>query len=87
MIGSKTKRAVLFRHLRERGAVDDDFVAAVRSPVGLCIGARSHEEIAIAVVGELIAVRRTGRDAAEDWRRRKRGTTAASPAAAPLDAG
>ena len=88
MIGSKTKRAVLFRHLRERDAVDEDFVAAVRSPVGLCIGARSHEEIAIAVVGELIAVRRTGQDAAESWRQRKRGAAmpGPSPATAPLDA-
>jgi xanthine dehydrogenase accessory factor len=72
MIGSKTKRAVLFRHLRAAGGVGEDFLAAVRSPVGLCIGARSHEEIAVAVVGELISVRRTGADAAEAWRRRRR---------------
>ncbi|MDA0373694.1 MAG: XdhC/CoxI family protein [Planctomycetota bacterium] len=72
MIGSKTKRAVLFRHLRDRGDVPEDFLAAIRSPVGLCIGARSHEEIAVAVVGELISVRRTGEDAAEAWKARRR---------------
>lgn len=76
MIGSKTKRAVLFRHLREAGDVDEEFLSAVRSPVGLCIGARSHEEIAVAVVGELISVRRTGEDAAAAWRTRKRSGAA-----------
>jgi len=81
MIGSKTKRAVLFRHLREDPAVDEGFLAAVRSPVVLCIGARSHEEIAVAVVGELIAVRRTGQDAAAAWRARRRPAAASGTAA------
>ncbi len=76
MIGSKTKRAVLFRHLRDAGVDDEEFFAAIRSPVGLCIGARSHEEIAVAVVGELISVRRTGADAAEAWRLRSRSGAA-----------
>ncbi|MEZ5963925.1 MAG: XdhC/CoxI family protein [Planctomycetota bacterium] len=70
MIGSKTKRAVLFRHLRAAG-VDPAFLDTVRSPVGLSLGARSHEEIAVAVVGELIQVRRTGRDAAATWEPRR----------------
>ncbi len=69
MIGSKTKRAVLFRHLREAG-VAEEFLQAVRSPVGLCLGARTHEEIAVAVVGELISVRRLGQDAGQAWRDR-----------------
>ena len=69
MIGSKTKRAVLFRHLREAG-VSEEFLATVRSPVGLCLGARSHEEIAVAVVGELISVRRLGQTAEQAWRDR-----------------
>lgn len=79
MIGSKTKRAVLFRHLRE-AEVDEAFLAQVRSPVGLQIGARSHEEIAVAVVGELIQVRRTGQTAAAAWDgRRRRGVADAAP--------
>lgn len=75
MIGSKTKRAVLFRHLREAG-VAESFLGSVRSPVGLQIGARTHEEIAVAVVGELVQVRRTGRDAAADWESRVRRPSA-----------
>lgn len=73
MIGSKTKRAVLFRHLREAG-VGEDFLATVRSPVGIQLGGRSHEEIAVSIVAELISVRRLGRDAASTWDgRRTRG--------------
>ncbi|MBK8975720.1 MAG: XdhC family protein [Planctomycetes bacterium] len=86
MIGSKTKRAVLFRHLREDGVDDDAFFDAIRSPVGLCIGARSHEEIAVAVVGELISVRRTGQDAAAGWRERRRAGGAPA-VVVDLDAG
>jgi xanthine dehydrogenase accessory factor len=71
MIGSKTKRVVLFKHLRAAG-VGEDFLASVRSPVGLCIGARSHEEIAVAVVGELIQVRRLGQDSGAAWEQRRR---------------
>jgi xanthine dehydrogenase accessory factor len=71
MIGSKAKRAVLFRHLRADG-VDEEFLQSVRSPVGLVIGARSHEEIAVSVVGELVSVRRLGKDAAAAWANRKR---------------
>src|SRR5690606_15345558 len=77
MIGSKTKRAVLFRKLREEGCGDEEFLGVIRSPVGLCIGARTHEEIAVAVVGEMIAVRRTGEDAGAAWQQRRR------PSAAP----
>lgn len=74
MIGSRTKRAVLFRHLRDAG-VSEDFLGAIRSPMGVHIGARSHEEIAVSVVGELISVRRLGEDAAAQWEGRKsRGT-------------
>lgn len=77
MIGSKTKRHVLFEKLREEG-VTDAFLASVRSPVGLCLGGRSHEEIAVATVGELIMVRRLGQDASEAWQKRQRPSKAPS---------
>ena len=59
MIGSRAKREVLFRRLREEG-VTAEFLAGVRTPVGLAIGARTHEEIAVSVVAEMIQVRRLG---------------------------
>lgn len=81
MIGSKTKRSVLFRQLHADG-VPETFTQRVRSPVGMYLGARSHEEIAVAVVGELISVRRRGEDAAEAWRGH-RSSKARRPREAP----
>lgn len=69
MIGSRTKRGVLFRQLRGEG-VDEAFFATVRSPVGMQIGARSHDEIAVSIVAELISVRRLGQDAELAWSQR-----------------
>jgi xanthine dehydrogenase accessory factor len=59
MIGSRAKRAQVFDKLASAG-VPSAFLERVRTPIGLPIGARTHEEIAISVVAELIAVRRLG---------------------------
>jgi xanthine dehydrogenase accessory factor len=59
MIGSKAKRVQLFEQLVARG-VDARFLERVRTPMGLPIGARTHEEIAVSVVAEMIALRRLG---------------------------
>jgi xanthine dehydrogenase accessory factor len=76
MIGSRTKQAILWKHLRAAG-VADEFLATVRTPMGSYIGARSHEEIAVSVVAELIAVRRLGEDLAATWARKpKKGAAA-----------
>jgi xanthine dehydrogenase accessory factor len=57
MIGSAAKKKTLFDALRAEGWSKDE-LARVSSPIGLDIGARSPEEIAIAVTAELIAKRR-----------------------------
>jgi xanthine dehydrogenase accessory factor len=57
MIGSKRKVITLYRELRKEG-IDPGKFEHVYAPVGLDIGARTPEEIAIAIVAELIAVRR-----------------------------
>lgn len=59
MIGSRAKKEQVFARLRAAG-VDEAFLASCRTPMGLPIGARSHEEIAVSVVAEMIAVRRLG---------------------------
>ena len=59
MIGSRTKRVQVFDKLRAAG-VGEAFLELVRTPMGLAIGARTHEEIAISVVAEMIAARRLG---------------------------
>jgi xanthine dehydrogenase accessory factor len=57
MIGSRTKKKVLFRKLEAEG-VPAEWLAKVRSPVGLDIGAMSHEEICVSILAEMIAERR-----------------------------
>ncbi len=57
MIGSKSKHLTLTKQLREEG-VAEGFLQSVKTPIGLDIGARSAEEIAISVVAELIRLRR-----------------------------
>lgn len=66
MIGSRTKQALLWKQLRAEG-VGEEFLASVRTPMGANLGGRSHEEIAVAVVAELISVRRRGQDFASAW--------------------
>jgi xanthine dehydrogenase accessory factor len=63
MIGSRAKRKALFDELRREGFTEKELNRA-RNPIGLPIGAESPEEIAIAIVAELIATRRRAADVA-----------------------
>jgi xanthine dehydrogenase accessory factor len=57
MVGSKRKLVEFFRLLEREGVPEETF-DRVHSPVGLDIGALTPGEIAVAVVAEMIAVRR-----------------------------
>jgi xanthine dehydrogenase accessory factor len=57
MIGSANKVERCRAALRERGLADE-VIARLRAPVGLDLGAQTHGEIAVAIVAEMIAVRR-----------------------------
>jgi xanthine dehydrogenase accessory factor len=57
LIGSKAKVGRIFKALREEG-VADSRLAEVRAPIGVDIGCRSPEEIAISIAAELIGHRR-----------------------------
>ncbi len=59
MIGSRAKRAQLWTKLEARG-VPREWLEHVQSPMGLAIGARTHEEIAVSVVAQMIRLRRLG---------------------------
>jgi len=59
MLGSKRKRAVIFRALEAAG-VPKEALARVSTPIGLDIGADTPAEIAVSVVAELVKVRRMG---------------------------
>lgn len=55
-MGSRTTHARRVEKLRERGFGDDD-LSRIHAPVGLDIGARGPEEIALAILAEMLAVR------------------------------
>ncbi len=57
MIGSKRKVITIYKELQAEGVAPERF-DHVHAPVGLDIGAITPEEIAVAVVAEMIAVRR-----------------------------
>jgi xanthine dehydrogenase accessory factor len=57
MIGSKRKTISIYKELEKEGVPAEKF-ANVHAPVGLEIGAVTPEEIAVAIVAEMIAERR-----------------------------
>jgi xanthine dehydrogenase accessory factor len=59
MIGSKRRVGAVLQHLIDDG-LDPEAVGRVRTPIGLDIGAETPEEIAVAIMAEVIQVRRGG---------------------------
>ena len=57
MIGSKRRTSAVLEHLREEG-FDAAELEAIRTPIGLDIGAETPEEIAISIMAEVIMLRR-----------------------------
>jgi xanthine dehydrogenase accessory factor len=57
MIGSKRKIKTSFTYLETRGITQEQ-LDKVHSPIGLAIGAETPEEIAVAIMAEIIQVRR-----------------------------
>jgi len=59
MIGSRRRVSAVLQHLIEEG-YDPGAIAGVHTPIGLDIGAETPEEIAVAIIAEVIRVRRGG---------------------------
>jgi len=71
MIGSKRRTNIVLQRLKDRGATSE-MLARVHAPVGLDIGAVTPEEVALAILAEIIAVRRGGKGKPlSAWRREK----------------
>lgn len=70
MIGSKRRTNIVLQRLRENGA-PDNVLDAVHAPVGLDIGAVTPEEVALAIMAEIVAVRRGGKGQSLSESRRK----------------
>ncbi|HEX8708860.1 MAG TPA: XdhC/CoxI family protein [Pyrinomonadaceae bacterium] len=69
LIGSKRRTNIVLERLREAGA-DAAYLSEVRAPIGLNIGAVSPQEVALAIIAEIIAERRGGTGAPlSAWRR------------------
>jgi xanthine dehydrogenase accessory factor len=59
MIGSRRRTTTIREHLRREGAAAE-FLRRVHAPIGLDIGAQTPEEIALAILAEIVLVRRGG---------------------------
>jgi xanthine dehydrogenase accessory factor len=59
LIGSKRRTKIVLQRLRENGAAES-FLENARAPIGLDIGAVTPEEVALAIMAEIVAVRRGG---------------------------
>jgi len=69
MIGSKRRTNIVLERLRETG-IAEEVLREVRAPVGLDIGAVSPEEVALAILAEIVAEHRGGDGTPlSEWRR------------------
>jgi xanthine dehydrogenase accessory factor len=72
LIGSKRRTSIVIDRLRESGVTEDQ-LKKIHAPIGLDIGAVSPEEVALAIMAEVVAVRRGGSGAPlSAWRRAKK---------------
>lgn len=69
LVGSRRHTGHHLEALRAKG-VTEEVIARIQSPVGLDIGARTPAEIALSILGGVIAVRRGG---SGGWKATKRG--------------
>jgi len=69
LIGSKRRTSIVIERLRETGVTDEQ-LRKIRAPIGLDIGAVSPEEVALAIIAEIVAERRGGKGGSlSAWRR------------------
>src|SRR6185312_7499571 len=69
LIGSKRRTNIVLERLRADG-VEEEKLERVHAPVGLDIGAVTPEEVALAIMSEIVAVRRGGAGGSlSAWRR------------------
>ena len=60
LIGSKRRTNIVLERLRSCGVAEEK-LARVRAPIGLDIGAVTPEEVALAILAEIVAERRGGK--------------------------
>jgi xanthine dehydrogenase accessory factor len=60
LLGSQRKSLLIFKRLSEKG-ISPDRIREIHAPIGLDIGALTPEELAVSIMGEIVAVRRGGK--------------------------
>ena len=71
LIGSKRRTTIVIDRLRNSGA-NEEQLKDIRAPIGLDIGAVTPEEVALAILAEIVAERRGGSgQPLSEWRREK----------------
>ena len=71
LIGSRRRTNIVLDRLREAGA-EDEKLRVVRAPIGLDIGAVTPEEVALAILAEIVAEQRGAKGGSlSAWRREK----------------
>jgi xanthine dehydrogenase accessory factor len=71
LIGSKRRTTIVIDRLREAGTNETE-LRKIRAPIGLDIGAVSPEEVALAIMAEIVAERRGAPGGSlSAWRRKK----------------
>jgi len=60
MVGSRNRVATIFQQFIKEGIADEATLKKVHAPIGLDIGARTTEEIALSIIAEIIKTRRGG---------------------------
>jgi xanthine dehydrogenase accessory factor len=69
LIGSKRRTKIVLDRLRQAGATEAQ-IQRVHAPIGLDIGAVTPEEVALAILAEIVAERRGGKGTSlSAWRR------------------
>ncbi len=70
LIGSKRRTSIVLDRLRDAG-VPDEQLKKIHAPIGLDIGAVTPEEVALAILAEIVAERRSAAGGSlSAWRRR-----------------
>ena len=70
LIGSKRRTSIAIDRLREKGATEEQ-LKKIHAPIGLDIGAISPEEVALAIIAEIVAYRRNASGGfLSAWRRK-----------------
>lgn len=78
VVASHRRAETLLGYLRDRG-FPDEVLAAVRAPAGLDLGRVSHDEIAVAILAELVQLKAAGGLAGAGVSPAKKGRESAAP--------